>query len=267
MLILATTATKHEIIFDRLFKYHSKVSTHNPKMKTKRLNIQQKINGRANRTVLVIFALAVPLIYQFEHLKKAITTLTKLELDVNTTKVDISTSEQEYESIPILIDEDTHNNHAHDTSSSSSNFLDGKNDSVTHQNKVEMKLTNTTKSNNNDAQGTHTHMLYNEPNFTLSNMTRDIVYLHVGKTGGVSLNKVLKSNCDNIFNKARRKSCFEALPETNYQAALSNSTKTTVHITMYRHKIKKMKEATSYLCFHHTESYILHCVSIQYVPS
>ena len=54
---------------------------------------------------------------------------------------------------------------------------------------------------------------------------REILYLHVGKTGGATLDKIFRSNCEYKSKKLR---CLSELPE--HESVLSHLTKYTVHV-------------------------------------
>ena len=93
------------------------------------------------------------------------------------------------------------------------------------------------------AQHNQTH--YKVPKVALSDIDRTILYLHVGKTGGMSLDRTLKANCDDKGSIKNRDSCYAALPETKYQSVLSNLTIGKVHARWYRRDLQE--KATSYL--------------------
>ena len=56
-----------------------------------------------------------------------------------------------------------------------------------------------------------------------------LLYLHTGKTGGTSLNKILRSNCDYHSNQEKKNRCYEELCCTEDELLLSKVTSRTLH--------------------------------------
>lgn len=48
----------------------------------------------------------------------------------------------------------------------------------------------------------------------LQNVTRRILFVHVGKAGGESIKQILKAGCSVMRNRNRRKTCLAALPNS-----------------------------------------------------
>ena len=71
---------------------------------------------------------------------------------------------------------------------------------------------------------------------------RKILYLHVGKTGGATLDKIFRSNCEYKSKKLR---CLSELPE-HHESVLSHLTKYTVHVKPWK-KLRQFADITSYL--------------------
>merc|ERR1712176_281068 len=75
---------------------------------------------------------------------------------------------------------------------------------------------------------------------------REIIYLHVGKTGGTTLDKIFRSNCEYYQGGRKRKICFNELPQ--HESVLSHLTKYTVHVRWNQKLINYADNvATSYL--------------------
>jgi hypothetical protein len=73
---------------------------------------------------------------------------------------------------------------------------------------------------------------------------RSIIYVHIGKTGGTTLDKVLHSNCEWYKDDARNK-CLKGL--TSKQIYLSQITKQTFHLWRPVIRTKAVTNSTSFL--------------------
>jgi len=89
------------------------------------------------------------------------------------------------------------------------------------------------KSTNKDAQdsnsGIHTNHTKESPWYFLASKNRSIVYVHVGKTGGTTLDGVFRSNCEWYRDGKQGKKCFQSLKKGNHGSLLSQLTKRTIH--------------------------------------
>ena len=60
---------------------------------------------------------------------------------------------------------------------------------------------------------------------------KGLVYFHVGKTGGETLNRVLRSNCNSMMSKNSRKNCLRLLESTYHEELpLSKLVKKSIHV-------------------------------------
>lgn len=84
-----------------------------------------------------------------------------------------------------------------------------------------------------------------EASFNLSSIPdRVITYLHVGKTGGTTLNSVLRSNCEWMNLAFAKKQCFENL---HGNSRISNLTRTSIHCGMRPKNRNWYKRSNSFL--------------------
>lgn len=74
--------------------------------------------------------------------------------------------------------------------------------------------------------------LSNHVDFDINTTDLALLYLHVGKTGGMSLDRILRSNCNWRKGKDQRKKCYEALLTGNDELLLSKKTKATLHMEL-----------------------------------
>ena len=72
---------------------------------------------------------------------------------------------------------------------------------------------------------------------TFQKFNRTIVYLHIGKSGGTTLDKVLYSNCMFYMNRQNRNNCVKQFSKKN-ETRLSKLTKHTFHTRPPKKKIK-----------------------------
>ena len=100
------------------------------------------------------------------------------------------------------------------------------------------------------AKGVKVIPLANNQNAVLANDTRKIVYLHVGKTGGTNLEKVLRSSCEYYKRKAKIDKCLSAGINLNEESMVSNLTALTVHENIRPNLVKafiSQNNVTSFL--------------------
>lgn len=73
----------------------------------------------------------------------------------------------------------------------------------------------------------------------------NLVYFHVGKTGGITLNPILRSNCLWIAKAKFKMECLQNLlrPEPR----ISKATRQTVHVRLFQPQAKYVKEVTGFL--------------------
>ncbi len=83
-------------------------------------------------------------------------------------------------------------------------------------------------------RSTHTiaKPLSEEIDFDLDTTDLTLLYLHVGKTGGMSLDRILRSNCVWRKGKDPRKRCYEELLAGDDELLLSKKTKATLHMDL-----------------------------------
>lgn len=75
---------------------------------------------------------------------------------------------------------------------------------------------------------------------------RQILYLHVGKTGGTTLNSVLRSNCGWLEGAKVKRECLARLPKV--ESVISHLTRKTIHVRYRPPDVEFTKEnATSFL--------------------
>ena len=77
---------------------------------------------------------------------------------------------------------------------------------------------------------------------------KGLVYFHVGKTGGETLNRVLRSNCNSMMSKNSRKNCLRLLESTYHEELpLSKLVKKSIHVE----KTIRHTQRTSYAIVGH----------------
>ena len=74
--------------------------------------------------------------------------------------------------------------------------------------------------------------LSNEINFGIDTTDLTLLYLHVGKTGGMSLDRILRSNCKWRRGKDPRTKCYNELLAGDDELLLSQKTKATLHMDL-----------------------------------
>jgi len=107
------------------------------------------------------------------------------------------------------------------------------------------RSTSTPRSNDGTKPNTN-----DDPNAVLANDTRKIVYLHVGKTGGTTLEKVLRSSCEYLKRKAKVDKCVNTGIGLNEESMVSNLTALTVHENIRPNLVKafiSQNNVTSFL--------------------
>lgn len=74
--------------------------------------------------------------------------------------------------------------------------------------------------------------LSNDIDFDIDTTDLTLLYLHVGKTGGMSLDRILRTNCVWRSGKDPKKRCFEELLKGDDELLLSKKTKRTLHMDL-----------------------------------
>jgi Sulfotransferase family len=75
-----------------------------------------------------------------------------------------------------------------------------------------------------------------------------LIYVHVGKTGGITLDKVLQSNCMWYYGKSAREKCLQKLNHQNSSSSkLSELTRATLHFGPRRDYTVWIQNATLFL--------------------
>jgi hypothetical protein len=78
-----------------------------------------------------------------------------------------------------------------------------------------------------------------------SNKQRKIMYVHVGKTGGYTTDRVFRSNCDWYVNSRPKSTCYANFPSV--ESMLSNLTASTIHIRHRGNTYDLLEETTTFL--------------------
>ena len=77
---------------------------------------------------------------------------------------------------------------------------------------------------------------------------RRIVFVHVGKTGGFSMNAVLKAGCERFRNSSSKTNCLNKFhTDSSGESKLSNLTKGVLHVNTRREQRKWLNNATTFL--------------------
>jgi hypothetical protein len=104
------------------------------------------------------------------------------------------------------------------------------------------------KANPSLLLGTPTTTIQSPISSRLDNsIKRNIMYIHVGKTGGATLKKVFRSSCYFYFSIRLKNLCLEEFNK-NEESLLSTKIETTIHTSSTYHKIdKQANQTTSFL--------------------
>jgi hypothetical protein len=119
----------------------------------------------------------------------------------------------------------------------------------TQKSKVRRESRNNTNQRQNVKPKRTSSVTRGPPTSPTTNSTRQIMYIHIGKTGGYTLDTVFRSNCAWYGLEEPRSECWKNFnnQNTTTDSVLSHLTKATVHLAPRHHYDRWINDTTTFL--------------------